>query len=318
MDFRAVAACAFLLVLAVGAGCRAHREQMARSYVNPALRLPDSMVRFGRSPFSYRPGEPLGDFKLYFDHAPGAGRDDKFEIVGVAYRLRRSACFQRSGGKLLCTTCHNPHQSQHGEAAVERMTVACRSCHEPILDRLAAGGRHSASSDCASCHMPKRRSQDVVHAVVTDHFIRRQPARDDLLAPVAEMQETPGNAYRGEVVPYYPAPFPQTPENELHAAVAQVVQKSNLVEGVRRLSAAVEKHRPANAEFYLILADAYREEGQMEKALPQYEEALRRDPSLVAARLQLGSALRAGRQPDRAAEGLREALRQTPDRANGW
>src|SRR5205807_1392849 len=50
-------------------------------------RLPDAMVRFGRSSFSYRPGEPLGDFKLYFDHAPAAGRNGKFEIAGAVYRL---------------------------------------------------------------------------------------------------------------------------------------------------------------------------------------------------------------------------------------
>src|ERR1051326_6661166 len=180
-----------------------------------SLRLPDSMVRFGRAPFSYRPGEPLGDFKLYFDHAKGAGRDDKFEIVSAAYRLRQSACFQRSSGKLLCTTCHNPHQTQHGDAARQRLTAACRSCHETTVDRMAAGGKHSASADCAGCHMPRRRSQDVIHAVVTDHLILRQPSRDNLLAPFEESQETPANAFRGEVVPYYPAPFPQTLESEL-------------------------------------------------------------------------------------------------------
>src|SRR5713101_4771097 len=29
--------------------------------------LPDAIRRFGRGPFSYRPGEPLGGFMLYFD-----------------------------------------------------------------------------------------------------------------------------------------------------------------------------------------------------------------------------------------------------------
>jgi hypothetical protein len=58
--------------------------------------LPAALMRFGRSVFSYRPGEALGDFLLYFDHAPGGGYDDKFEIVSAAYRFRKSACFQRS------------------------------------------------------------------------------------------------------------------------------------------------------------------------------------------------------------------------------
>lgn len=281
-------------------------------------RLPDAMVRFGRSPFSYRPGEPLNDFKLYFDHAPAAGRNGKFEIVSAAYRLRQSACFQQSGGKLLCTTCHNPHQSQHGEAARRQLAAACLRCHGAALNRMAAAARHPASQDCAGCHMPKRRSEDVVHAAVTDHYIQRRPASAGLLAPLAERQETAANAYRGEVVPYYPSPLPQTPDNDLHAAVAQVMQKSNLEEGIRRLSAAIGKYRPANAEFYLLLADAYREAGQLEEAIPRYEEALRRDASLVAARQQLGSALRLARRPDRAAEVLQAALQLAPDRASGW
>ena len=281
-------------------------------------RLPDAIVRLGRSPFSYRPGQPLGDFKLYFDHAPATGRGEKFEIVSAAYRLRQSACFQRSGGKLLCTTCHNPHQTQRGEVARDQIAAACRRCHAAVLDRMAAAARHSASSDCANCHMPKRRSEDVVHAVVTDHFIRRGPAGGGLLAPLAERQEATDGAYRGEVVPYYPSPWPQSSDNDLHAAAAQVIEKSNLEEGTRRLSADIEKYRPANAEFYLLLADAWREAGQMEKALLQYAEALRRDPSLVAARLQLGSALRLARQPDRAVEVLQAALAAAPDRAAGW
>ena len=47
-------------------------------------------------PFSYTPGKALADYFLYFDHAPGTGRDDKFEIASGAYRLRKSACFRRA------------------------------------------------------------------------------------------------------------------------------------------------------------------------------------------------------------------------------
>jgi predicted CXXCH cytochrome family protein len=280
-------------------------------------RLPDAMVRFGRAPFSYRPGDALGDFKLYFDHAPQANRGGKFEIVGAAYRLRQSACFRRSAGKLLCTTCHSPHTNRHGDAAQKRLAAVCRNCHAPTLDRLAAARAHPAGEDCAGCHMPKRRTEDVIHAVVTDHYIQRRPLAK-LLAPLAEQEETPATAYRGEVVPYYPQPLAQTPANELQLAVAQVVQKSNLEPGVRQLAAAVEKHRPAEAEFYLLLADAWRETGQVDRAFPMYEEAVRRDASLVAARLQLGAALRLAHHADRAADVLEAAIKLAPDRAALW
>ena len=73
--------------------------------------LPASIVRYERGPFSYRPGEPLTDFILHFDHAPGTGHGDKFEITGSVYRLRQSECFRKSDGVLTCTTCHNPHDA---------------------------------------------------------------------------------------------------------------------------------------------------------------------------------------------------------------
>ena len=50
-------------------------------------------MRFNRGPFSFMPGEPLEDFMLFFDHAPGTGHDDKFEAVSSVYRLRQSQCF---------------------------------------------------------------------------------------------------------------------------------------------------------------------------------------------------------------------------------
>src|SRR5271169_3826183 len=52
--------------------------------------LPNEIRRYDRAPYSYRPGEPLTAFMLFYDHAPGRGKDDKFEIVSSAYRLRKS------------------------------------------------------------------------------------------------------------------------------------------------------------------------------------------------------------------------------------
>ena len=86
--------------------------------------LPNAIQRYERGPFSYRPGEPLGDFILNFDHAAGSGREEKFEIVNAAYRLRRSACFLKSNGNMLCTTCHNPHDAPRGEQATA-ITLRC-------------------------------------------------------------------------------------------------------------------------------------------------------------------------------------------------
>ena len=98
--------------------------------------------------------------------------------------------------------------------------------------------------------MPKRRTQDVVHAVMTDHLIQRRAPAGDPRAPIAERQDIDGNAYRGEVVPYYPSLEPRTGENALYAAVAQVTQQSNLAQG---LPAAGRRNRRAKAGEARIL-----------------------------------------------------------------
>ncbi|HWY47781.1 MAG TPA: cytochrome c3 family protein, partial [Bryobacteraceae bacterium] len=254
--------------------------------------LPNAIQRYERGPFSYKPGEPMGAFILNFDHAAGKGRDDKFEIVNAAYRLRRAACFLKSNGKLLCTTCHNPHDIPRGEEAARHYTAVCRECHASAFEQLVESGKHSRSVDCIDCHMPKRRTEDVVHVVATDHYIqRRKPARD-LLAEIAERHETDGNAYRGPVVLYYPNDLPHTPENDLYLAIAQVNQRSNLTRGIAQLTAEIERHRPRRAEYYFELAEAWRDSGQVAKALPLYREAVRRNPKFVVGLQKLGAALR--------------------------
>ena len=280
-----------------------------------SFQLPTSIVRYERGPFSYRPGEPLADFMLHFDQVPA---NDKFEIAGAAYRLERSECFQKSGNTLRCTTCHNPHDIPRGEAAAQHYTQVCRQCHEPALNQLVAAGKHPQSADCTGCHMPKRRTDDAVHVVMTDHYIqRRKPARD-LLAPVIERQETEDNGYRGKVVLYYPRALPKSPESELYLAVAQVSQNSNLSEGTQDLTEAIEKYRPARIEYYLHLGDAWAAAGQIGKALPYYEEAVRRKPDSFVALRKLGSALKTSGQFARAAEILRRALEAEPGDAATW
>ena len=142
-----------------------------------AAALPSELRRFGRTPFSYRPGEPLAGVQALTSTRPAGRAPDRFEIVSSAYRLRQSQCFLKSGGKLVCETCHNPHDIPRGAAAVQHYDGVCRQCHGPALDGLAAAGKHTRAADCASCHMPKRRTDDVVHAVMTDHLIQRRTSR---------------------------------------------------------------------------------------------------------------------------------------------
>ncbi|HEX4807318.1 MAG TPA: tetratricopeptide repeat protein [Bryobacteraceae bacterium] len=280
--------------------------------------LPNALQRYERGPFSYQPGEPLGSFILNFDHAPGKGRSDKFELVSAAYRLRRSACFLKSNGALRCTTCHNPHDIPRGEEAAQHYTNVCRQCHASAFNQLVESGRHSRSVDCIGCHMPKRRTEDVVHAVVTDHYIQRSRPTEDLLAEMPERHETGGTAYRGPVALYYPEELPRTPENDLLLAIAQVNEKSNLTHGIAQLSAAIERHPPARAEYYFELAEAWRDKGELAKALPLYNESIRRNPNFVFGLQRLGSGLRSSGEYAESTEFLKRAASVEPDNPSTW
>ena len=280
--------------------------------------LPNAVQRSGRGPFSYQPGEPMAGFILNFDHAAGTGREDKFEIVNAAYRLRRSACFLKSNGKLLCTTCHNPHDIPRGDAADRHYTAVCRQCHNSTFDKQVAAGKHTRAAACVDCHMPTRRTEDVVHVAATDHYIQRRKPDGDLLAERPERQERGDNAYRGPVVLYYPTTLPHTPENDLDLAVAQVKQGSNLNDGIARLTAAIERYSPKQPEYHLELAGALQLNRQLTKALEVYREVVRRNPNFAVGLQRLGTALRLSSQYPEAAEVLKQAAAAAPGTALTW
>ncbi|MGC2659577.1 MAG: tetratricopeptide repeat protein [Bryobacteraceae bacterium] len=280
--------------------------------------LPNAIQRYERAPFSYKPGEPLSAFILNFDQAPGKGRDDKFQIVSAAYRLRRSECFLKSNGQLRCTTCHNPHDIPRGEEAQRHYTNVCRQCHSSGFNQLVQSGKHTSSVSCIECHMPKRRTEDVVHVVVTDHYIQRRKPSGDLLKELAERHETDADAYHGPVVPYYPKELPHTPENDLYLAIAQVNQGSNLTDGIAQLTALLERYRPARAEYYFELAEAWRDSGNLKKAAILYKESIRHNAEFVIGMQKLGFVLRLAGEPLQAASLLKQATFLAPENPSTW
>lgn len=278
--------------------------------------LPGSTVRYERGPFSYRPGEPLSAFILHFDHAPGTGHDDKFEISSSVYRLRKSACFRKSAGALTCTTCHNPHQVARGEEAARHYTTVCRQCHGASLDAAVAAGRHTREIDCVSCHMPKRRTDDVVHVVMTDHYIQREPP-GNLLAAKAE-QPVDLHPYRGEVVRYSLGSSTPQPDDQLYSAIAQVNQQSNLAAGIERLQEVLQTLQPSVPEYYLQLGDALTSAGRPARAIPAYERALAQDPNSVPGLERFALCLSSLRQYSRAESILKVAIKVNPQSARTW
>jgi predicted CXXCH cytochrome family protein len=280
--------------------------------------IPSLIRRFDRGPFSFAAGERLSDFLLVFDHAPGTGHDDKFEIVNSsAYRLRKSQCFLKSNGAMTCTTCHDPHQASHSAEAVRHYTEACRQCHASSFDPSVSAGRHPAAAECVSCHMPKRRTEDVVHAVMTDHWIQRRLPAGDLLADLPERHGAAAE-YRGEVIPYDPPRLPASDENALYRAVAQVLLRNNVEKGAPDLAREIARLKPQNAEFYMVLGEALLDTGKPREAVDAYEHALRLRPDYPRGLISLPGALKASGELSGADATIKRAIQVAPASAAAW
>lgn len=137
--------------------------------------------RFDRGDYSFRPGQPFSDYMLHVDiDEPARPREGRFEINHHAYRLRQSLCFVKGG--ITCISCHDPHQPLKKDPRLANVTSVCLGCH----GRHESKAANIAADDCVACHMPRRRTQDVVRVVMTDHRIQRRPPPGDLLAPFPE------------------------------------------------------------------------------------------------------------------------------------
>lgn len=265
--------------------------------------VPNEIRRFDRPVFSYRPGQPLGDYKMYFDPASNQ-KEDRFEIAHAAYRLRMSACFRSS--QMTCLTCHDPHESYRGEGMTRHYVKVCESCHESVKHVVAL----PQADNCLSCHMPRRRTDDAVHVVMTDHYIQRDKPDRDLVAPKPEIDDRPPD--KSGIVLYYPPKLPSGADNETYLDVAAVEDGSQGAAAIARLQSALVKNTPAAAEFYFALAHAYFQEGRNSDAIRWYEEALRRRRVYPAAQKELAAALTAEGKTARALEVLREACAASP------
>jgi tetratricopeptide (TPR) repeat protein len=119
--------------------------------------------------------------------------------------------------------------------------------------------------------MPKRRTEDAVHVVMTDHFIRKRPGRGDV-APLAERHDR----QMGPVRLLYPARLEDTADNRLYLAIASSRTSANPRAEVARLEAAIAAATPSAPEPYIALGDARRSAGDAKGAVQAYRQALDR------------------------------------------
>jgi len=222
-----------------------------------------SVRRPGKAIEMYRPGDLLSDFVLTFVYQ-GAGRG-ALGAVSQVEALALSQCMQRSGDRMACITCHDPHTSVPTPDRVAYYRDRCLSCHEQsFADRHQRG-----SLDCIGCHMPRRRSVDLpnAHTQVTDHRILRRAEKPPAGA------RAPGPR---RLVPFGTA---QAESRELGLAYAEVALHGDVdasQEALRLLPQALTRY-PRDAEVLTRLGFLYHQLERNERAAEMYERALQAD-----------------------------------------
>jgi len=271
----------------------------------PAVELP-GVRRFGRGDYSFRPGQSLADYVVQLDpQEEGRERSERFEIKHHSYRLEQSRCFRESEGALSCLTCHDPHRKVPAAERAAHYRAACTGCH--AIEDCAAESI-GADSDCVSCHMPPRRTQDVVHVVMTDHFIRRQGGGPELLAPLEESEPV----FVG-VDFLAPARAPAGVQGEVYRALAVVRAGANAA-AVERLEKTLGASKQQEFEPFYELAKAQLRQRRFRAARNTLVAIIERDPEQLLALEWLGIARQRLGWTEGAIAQFRQVLEEAPDR----
>jgi predicted CXXCH cytochrome family protein len=134
----------------------------------------ERVLRRGRGAFDFRPGLPLESFYRIFVLPPDLVQGNR--VAGHLEQIHVSRCFQKSAGKLACTTCHDAHSVPDPKERETYYRDQCLQCHhtESCTETLARRHSRTKTDDCTVCHMPQQ-ATDISHVALTDHRIRRRP-----------------------------------------------------------------------------------------------------------------------------------------------
>jgi predicted CXXCH cytochrome family protein len=219
--------------------------------------------RLGKQIERFKPGDNLFDYTLFFVYRSEDGSGGRATSQWEA--LLKSACKQRSGDKLTCTTCHDPHGSPAPDERVAFYRQRCLDCHRGAA---FAEKHHAENPDCTACHMARPPSNDIAHEQVTDHWIRKRVSREPLpLATSGELVAVGGMTVS---------------DRDLGLAYAQMGARGDEVAGRRALAILqkAERESPESAsdhELHAQLGFLEQIDGQKDEAEREYKKALAAD-----------------------------------------
>jgi predicted Zn-dependent protease len=260
-----------------------------------------SLAQPGFGERDFRPGMRLADVRSDF---LDESADAQFRAVGHGPRSMASACYEKSGGRMTCTVCHDPHRPASA-APPNFYNERCLDCHRnQSCSRSLAAGEAAGRGDCVACHMPKRGVSDIPHAAATEHWIRRPNSDADSADAAEKTREL-------SLRPFWP----DTSDGQRGAALVEYfgaqAELAAVERGVKLLESAAAA-TPGVASWQERLGLGYLYLGRTEQALAAVDAAVRADPASAEARHLRGEALvRLGRKAE-AITWLEATLEQWP------
>ncbi|HEU5352131.1 MAG TPA: tetratricopeptide repeat protein, partial [Terracidiphilus sp.] len=226
--------------------------------------------RRGKRLADFRPGDDLFHYALYFayksDEPTGGRASSQWEA------LLRSRCMRESGGRMTCTTCHNPHgDPRPGPRRVAFFRQRCLQCHNT---QGFAAAHHAEQPDCTACHMARLKSSDIAHAQITDHWIRVEPRAEPPVKPATEgALAVVGGALAED------GGQNRNMDRDLGLAYAQMAERGDAQAGVRALTMLLraEKEEPdaaKDSELHTEIGFLDQEAGKTDAAEREYRAAL--------------------------------------------
>jgi len=249
----------------------------------------------GRKLSDFEPGRELEDYySVYvFDSPIPSKSTPSIKVVSHAEQLALSMCARKSGGRLWCGTCHNPHVKASRDSYRER----CLSCHGQVL----AKSHSTASRECVACHMPSRPARDGGHTAFTDHRI---------------MKRTDAGVDNGHerLVAWRDPPKPLANRN-LGLAYITVGERDRLPEYLERgyqLLLEEQGSFTSDPAFLTGLGVAYMRKHLPRDALREFERAAAVEPDSAPAQVNLAAAFLEIGQAGVAIERLNRAIQLDP------
>jgi Flp pilus assembly protein TadD len=289
----------------------------------------------GKHLYQFQPGERLSDYVHYFLLA--GNQSQTAEAISQFEALSLSACKRKSGDKMSCMSCHDPHKEPAAAEKVAYYREKCLSCHGEAF----AAKHHADKPDCVQCHMPALPNRDVAHTQSTDHRILRyanathfdEPASAPRLVAFPENEaarvttrdlalawETlaqhniEGSEHEAEE--YLRKAVKEDSDDErLLVALGFVEQKRGHEKDARELYDRAEKLRPRANTSAANLGILEARAGNLKRAVELWQGAFERVPYRSAIGMNLAMTFCAAGQMDDARRYVERVLQFNPDYA---